>query len=196
MSLKNLVGISLEPITPARETIRRLLDGASRAEHRIVEGLDYVLDAERLTKLEAMFADAQRGLAIVVDHSARLAQLDEAIRNIGDAIAKGLLSDALATRLTAAEAERARLLAAQSKPVSGPRRISPATLEKRVEMMRRRVREGGDVSRAALRELLRGESIYLEAAGGHLEALLNEEGLAVGPTGAAGRCAGALREAG
>ena len=27
--LKNLVGISLEPIAPARETIRRLLDGAS-----------------------------------------------------------------------------------------------------------------------------------------------------------------------
>ena len=30
MTLKSLVGISLEPITPARETIKRLLDGASR----------------------------------------------------------------------------------------------------------------------------------------------------------------------
>ena len=150
-----------------------------RAEQRIIEGLDYVLDAERLTKLEEMFADAQRGLAITLDHSARLAQLEEEIRNVGDAIAKGLVSDALAARLKAAEAERARLLAAQSKPVSGPRRITPATLEKRVEMMRRRLREGGDVSRSALRELLRGEPIYLEAAGGHLEALLNEEGLAV-----------------
>jgi len=30
MSLENLVGVSLEKITPARQTIRRLLDGASR----------------------------------------------------------------------------------------------------------------------------------------------------------------------
>ena len=30
MALKSLVGISLEPIAPARETIKRLLDGASR----------------------------------------------------------------------------------------------------------------------------------------------------------------------
>ena len=30
MALKSLVGISLEPIAPARKTIRRLLDGASR----------------------------------------------------------------------------------------------------------------------------------------------------------------------
>jgi site-specific DNA recombinase len=150
-----------------------------RAEQRIIEGLDYVLDADRLTKLEEMFADARRGLAITIDHSARLAQLDEEIRNIGDAIAKGLLSDALVARLKTAEADRTRLLAAQSKPVSEPRKLAPATIERRVEMMRRRLREGGDVARSALRELLRGESIYLEAAGGHLEALLNEEGLAV-----------------
>lgn len=30
MSLENLLGISLEKITPAKQTIRRLLDGASR----------------------------------------------------------------------------------------------------------------------------------------------------------------------
>lgn len=30
MSLENLVGVSLEKITPARQTIRRLLEGASR----------------------------------------------------------------------------------------------------------------------------------------------------------------------
>jgi len=30
MSLENLLGVSLEKITPAKQTIRRLLDGASR----------------------------------------------------------------------------------------------------------------------------------------------------------------------
>ena len=30
MSVQNLVGISLERITPAKETIKRLLDGAAR----------------------------------------------------------------------------------------------------------------------------------------------------------------------
>jgi len=28
MTLKNLLGISLEPIAPAKETVKRLLDGA------------------------------------------------------------------------------------------------------------------------------------------------------------------------
>ncbi len=32
MTLRNLVGISLETITPTKETIRRLLDGLSRAQ--------------------------------------------------------------------------------------------------------------------------------------------------------------------
>lgn len=30
MSLQNLVGVSLEPITPSKQTIRRLLEGAAR----------------------------------------------------------------------------------------------------------------------------------------------------------------------
>jgi hypothetical protein len=49
MSLKNLVGISLEPITPARETIRRLLDGASR----------HIADA----KVQAVSAETRFGSA-------------------------------------------------------------------------------------------------------------------------------------
>jgi hypothetical protein len=49
MALKSLVGISLEPITPARETIRRLLDGASR----------HIADA----KVQAVSAETRFGSA-------------------------------------------------------------------------------------------------------------------------------------
>jgi hypothetical protein len=38
MSLQNLLGINLEQITPLKETIRRLLDGAARRGHsRVAE---------------------------------------------------------------------------------------------------------------------------------------------------------------
>lgn len=94
-----------------------------------------LLNVKRLTELEQRYADAQRGAAIVVDVGPRLAALEQEIRNITDAIAKGLVSDALASRLKAAEAERARLLAVREKPVIKPRRISAATIERRVQLM-------------------------------------------------------------
>ena len=46
MALKSLVGISLEPIAPARETIKRLLDGASR---HIADAKVQAVSAERIT---------------------------------------------------------------------------------------------------------------------------------------------------
>ena len=46
---------------------------------------------------------------IGIDPRPRIAALEQEIRNYTDAIAKGLLSDALAQRLKAAEAELARL---------------------------------------------------------------------------------------
>ena len=49
MALKSLVGISLEPIAPARETIKRLLDGASR----------HIADA----KVQAISAETRFGSA-------------------------------------------------------------------------------------------------------------------------------------
>ena len=49
MPLKNLVGISLEPIAPAREAIRRLFDGASR----------HIADA----KVQAVSAETRFGSA-------------------------------------------------------------------------------------------------------------------------------------
>ena len=49
MALKSLVGISLEPIVPAKETIRRLLDSASR----------HIADA----KVQAVSAETRFGSA-------------------------------------------------------------------------------------------------------------------------------------
>ncbi len=49
MALKSLVGISLEPIAPAKETIRRLLDAASR----------HIADA----KVQAVSAETRFGSA-------------------------------------------------------------------------------------------------------------------------------------
>ena len=58
MSLKNLVGISLEPIIPARETIRRLLDGASR----------HIADAKvRAVSAETRFGSAYTAVRMLAD---------------------------------------------------------------------------------------------------------------------------------
>ena len=58
MSLENLVGASLEKITPARQTIRRLLDGASRR----------IADA-KVTKIsaETRFGSAYTALRMLAD---------------------------------------------------------------------------------------------------------------------------------
>ena len=49
VTLRNLLGISLEQITPAKETVRRLLDGAAR----------HIADAKvRAVSAETRFASA------------------------------------------------------------------------------------------------------------------------------------------
>lgn len=58
MTLKSLVGISLEPITPARETIKRLLDGASR----------HIADAKvRAVSAETRFGSAHTAVRMLAD---------------------------------------------------------------------------------------------------------------------------------
>ena len=119
----------------------------------------YKLRPARLAKLEKLFqTDAARP---AVDHSRRLAELDREIQNIGDAIAKGLLSDALAKRLQAAETERNRLTLAQVKRLSEPRRLPAMTLARRVEAMRKRIAAGGETARSVMRELF-PKSIWLQ----------------------------------
>lgn len=58
MTLKSLVGISLEPIAPARETIKRLLDGASR----------HIADAKvRAVSAETRFGSAYTAVRMLAD---------------------------------------------------------------------------------------------------------------------------------
>jgi len=58
MSLENLLGVSLERITPARQTIRRLLDGASR----------HIADAKVSTiSAETRFGSAYTAIRMLAD---------------------------------------------------------------------------------------------------------------------------------
>jgi hypothetical protein len=58
MALKSLVGISLEPIAPARETIKRLLDGASR----------HIADAKvKAVSAETRFGSAYTAVRMLAD---------------------------------------------------------------------------------------------------------------------------------
>lgn len=67
MTLRNLVGISLETVTPAKEAIRRLLDGAAR----------HIADAN----VEAVSAETRFGSA----YTAILGSAYTAIRMLADA---------------------------------------------------------------------------------------------------------------
>lgn len=88
-----------------------------------------LLDTGRLIEVAERF-HAAAASAIVVDHAPRIAELEREIRNVGDAIAKGLFSDELARRLKATEAERTRLLAVQAKPLPTPRKLSVGDIER------------------------------------------------------------------
>jgi site-specific DNA recombinase len=123
-----------------------------RAESRVLDCIETDLfNPARLADLEARFrAGAAR---LPVDHSRRISELESEIRNVGDAIARGLLSDALAARLRSAETERGRLIVAQAKPSAEPRKQSPESAQRRVELMRERLAKGGEIARCVLREL-------------------------------------------
>ncbi len=58
MSLENLVGVSLEKVTPARQTVRRLLEGASR----------HIADAKvSQVSAETRFGSAYTAVRILAD---------------------------------------------------------------------------------------------------------------------------------
>jgi hypothetical protein len=58
MSLQNLLGISLEPITPQKETVRRLLDGAAR----------HIADAKvKAISAETRFSSAYTAIRMLAD---------------------------------------------------------------------------------------------------------------------------------
>ena len=131
-----------------------------RAERIIIDCVETeLLDPAKLSELEARYRTAASRPA--VDHSQRIAELASEVQNITDAIAKGLLSDALATRLQAAEAERSRLQAVQAATSGEHRKMPWLPVEKRAALMKQRLAKGGDIARGVLREVF-PESIWLQ----------------------------------
>lgn len=113
---------------------------------------DDLLDPGRLLEV-AQRLHAAATSTLVIDHGPRIAELERKIRNVSDAIARGLYSEKLATDLKVFEAELARLLAAHTKPVRAPRRLSVGDIERLRAETLGRLAEGGDVARATLREI-------------------------------------------
>ena len=131
-----------------------------RAERVVLSYIENcLLNPARLTELEERYRSAAARPAI--DHSRRITELDGEIRHIGDAIAQGMVSESLASRLQASEAERGRLITAQKSPPTAARMQSSTTLEGRAAMMRKRLAQGGDIARAAVRDLI-PDSIWLD----------------------------------
>ena len=146
-----------------------------RVENTIIECVETELfNPARLSELEARYAAAAQSPP--VDHSARIAELEREIARIVEAIAGGLISDALATRLKAAEVQHARLLAVGETKAALPRRPPTLPPEKRIEQMRARLAQGGEVARAVLRDLF-PRSIWLEpdSSGQYLGACFGDE---------------------
>jgi hypothetical protein len=74
MSLQNLLGVSLEAVTPSKQTIRRLLDGAAR----------HIADAKvKKVSAETRFTSAYTAIRMLADvglHAHGLSHTDEQAR--------------------------------------------------------------------------------------------------------------------
>ena len=135
---------------------------------------DELLETRRLIEVEERYRTAAS--TVVSDHGPRIAQLEREILNIGDAIAKGLLSDALAGRLKAAEAERSRLQASRPQPFPVPRALSVEAIERRREEVMRQLAAGGDITRGVLREMFpRAIQLEPDESGSYLWALFVDD---------------------
>jgi hypothetical protein len=72
MSLQNLLGISLEQITPQKETVRRLIDGAAR----------HIADAKvKAISPETRFSSAYTAIRMLAVASGRHSRLAEETQN-------------------------------------------------------------------------------------------------------------------
>jgi DNA invertase Pin-like site-specific DNA recombinase len=111
-----------------------------------------LLDPVYLTRIEQRCRTAPSS-EVGLDPRPRIAELDGEIARLVEAIASVGISDALAARLKSAETERAYLLAAGKPKTLAARSITPATLERRIALLRARLAEGGAVARAVVQEL-------------------------------------------
>jgi DNA-binding transcriptional MocR family regulator len=137
------------------------------------------LDAWNRVSAQAEVRDRfQRRELPQVDHSARLAELAHEIKNVTDAIASGLLSDALAARLKAAEAEQARLQAASRALAQSAPRSNREPVARRAQRMLAKIAAGGDTARGVLQELFpHAIKLRADASGQYFWAEFDDQGL-------------------
>jgi hypothetical protein len=128
-----------------------------RLEECVLEYLDHeLLVPGRLAELEQLLSAAA---PIVVDHSAQIAELAKREKNLAAAIAAGGDMTALLAALKLTQAERERLERTASAAAIMPAALptpSPHTFERRVQDLKAKLAEGGDVARAAVAEITGG----------------------------------------
>jgi hypothetical protein len=109
---------------------------------------------------------------IVIDHGPQIAKLEKDRANLVAAIKAGGLAAELGPELKAITTELARLQAERPKPLSAPRALSAESIERRREELLQRIKEGGPIAKAVLREIF-PNSIQLQPdeSGKHLWAL-------------------------
>ncbi len=133
----------------------------------------YLFDPARLADVEKRYAAST---PITVDYSPQLSKVAKQERNLANAIKEGGHMPTLVAALREVQAERERLeKVAGGAQVISVRRANTEPVARRIERMRARLAEGGDVARDVLAELFR-TSIWLEDNGEQFYALF-EDGL-------------------
>ena len=151
-----------------------------RVERVIFGWIDQeLLNTDKLATIEARFASSTQGH---VNHRPRIAHLEREIANYVTAIAAGGEIPELVAALKTARAEMERLKATEG--LQAPRRRPAEPMARRIERMRTRLANGGEIAQAALISLfpesirLRPDSSgeFLWATGAaHLDPLLGIE---------------------
>jgi hypothetical protein len=133
-----------------------------------------LLDPERLAQVEERYRAAAS--TVVIDYGPKIVELERQRANLVDAITTGGLAEELGPKLKTVRAELERLKALQSKPITARPALSAEAIERRVEEIKRRLAEGGDIARATLRELFPNAiSLEPDDSGSHLWAVFLDD---------------------
>ncbi len=138
--------------------------------------LDFVeTDLLHLPTLEKIEAAYRSSRPATVDYRPRIAELERQVQQFVKVIGAGEYSPAVSAALKASEAELEQLKAMGAPHARSARKASMEPLARRVARMRERLAKGGDVARAALREVF-PDPIWLQVApsGKHFYAIFED----------------------
>jgi site-specific DNA recombinase len=125
-----------------------------RLEERVIDHIETeLLVPGRLAELEERLRSSA---PIVVDYAPRITELAQREKNLAAAIAEGGDMSALLAALKSTQAERERIERAASAIAPALPIPSPVSYERRVEELKAKLAEGGDVARAAVAEITGG----------------------------------------